>query len=390
VNADSPANTYALLTSPGPAGIALFALCGPRVAKLLADNVELHTQRPLGVGQIRRARLRDVDGAVLDDIVLSVHATAPQWSVRLHLHGQPRLVARVQALLEASGFADAPPDAGDLWVLRDALEGRIMDALPAFPTRAGMEWVLSQGNALRGVLRQIANAPEPAPELQRVCQAAAERRCIATWFQEPSVIVLAGPPNAGKSTLANALADAAVAVVADIPGTTRDWVEVPGELGGYPVVWNDTAGIRDSSDTLEAAGVERTRQRIAAAAGTVVVLDGTDLQSIDSDQFGDQLPLAVAVNKTDRLGDTVPTLDRLPPDWRPLAVPISAQTGAGLNHLRERVLVGLGRAAVKLDAPAAMDDALEALFRDVAAGTDWPALRQRCAALVGTRVVRSR
>jgi tRNA modification GTPase len=78
-------------------------------------------------------------------------------------------------------------------------------------------------------------------------------------------VVLAGPPNAGKSTLLNALARRDAAIVSAIPGTTRDAIEVRCDLGGLPVVLVDTAGLRESSDVIEAEGVARTRRRMESA-----------------------------------------------------------------------------------------------------------------------------
>src|SRR3712207_8837700 len=78
-------------------------------------------------------------------------------------------------------------------------------------------------------------------------------------------VVLAGAPNAGKSTLLNALARRDVAIVSDIPGTTRDAIEVRCDLGGLPVTFVDTAGLRASADPIEQAGMARTRARLGAA-----------------------------------------------------------------------------------------------------------------------------
>ena len=78
-------------------------------------------------------------------------------------------------------------------------------------------------------------------------------------------VVLAGEPNAGKSTLLNALSRRDVAIVSEIPGTTRDAIEVRLDLGGLPVILVDTAGLRETVEPVEAAGILRTRARIAAA-----------------------------------------------------------------------------------------------------------------------------
>jgi tRNA modification GTPase len=89
-------------------------------------------------------------------------------------------------------------------------------------------------------------------------------------------VVIAGPPNVGKSTLLNALAQRDVAIVSAIPGTTRDSLEVHLELRGLPVTLIDTAGLRDTNDPIEREGVERARRRAAEADLILWLIDGTE------------------------------------------------------------------------------------------------------------------
>ncbi len=84
-------------------------------------------------------------------------------------------------------------------------------------------------------------------------------------LREGFVVVLAGPPNAGKSTLLNALAGREAAIVSSLPGTTRDAIEVRCDLGGLPVVLVDTAGLRETDDPVESEGIRRTRRRMEDA-----------------------------------------------------------------------------------------------------------------------------
>jgi tRNA modification GTPase len=90
------------------------------------------------------------------------------------------------------------------------------------------------------------------------------------------VVAIAGPPNAGKSTLLNRIARREAAIVSPIPGTTRDVIEVHLDLDGYPVTLLDTAGIRDSDDPVEQEGVRRARQRASEADLVLWVYDAQD------------------------------------------------------------------------------------------------------------------
>ena len=146
------------------------------------------------------------------------------------------------------------------------------------------------------------------------------------------VVVLAGPPNAGKSSLLNALARREVAIVSPIAGTTRDAIEVRLDLAGLPVTLIDTAGLRDSDDAIEAEGVRRAR---ALADRADIVLS---LRAIDSeaDRVEGRARVIALATKAD-----------LPGEPRPGEVRVSVRTGEGLAELLDLVarrLSGEGQA----------------------------------------------
>ena len=115
-------------------------------------------------------------------------------------------------------------------------------------------------DAARGAMARIDRALATADQAQRL--------------RDGFTVVIAGPPNAGKSTLMNALAGRDVAIVSAIPGTTRDLIEVFLDLRGYPVILVDTAGIRESGDPVELEGVARARRRAESADLTLWLSDG--------------------------------------------------------------------------------------------------------------------
>jgi tRNA modification GTPase len=147
----------------------------------------------------------------------------------------------------------------------------------------------------------------------------------AARLREGFTVVIAGPPNVGKSTLMNALAGRDVAITSPIPGTTRDLIEVFLDLRGYPVILVDTAGIRASQDAIEQEGVARARRRADSADLMLWLNDGEDAQapSIES-------PTLAVRTKID-----LEEADTLAAEAADLA--ISAKTGAGIDRLLDAI-----------------------------------------------------
>ena len=212
-------------------------------------------------------------------------------------------------------------------------------------------------------------------------------------------VVLAGQPNVGKSSLLNALAGAELAIVTDIPGTTRDKVGETIQIEGVPVHVTDTAGLRDAADAVEAIGVARSWSAIGAADAVVFLRDLTRIGEPDYDagerriveRLAAEVPAARIVevlNKADAV-DPVPSAAR-----GTGALVVSARTGAGLGdlraallgragwdpagegvfHARARHVDALRRAALHLDAAerhaAAGDQALELVAEELRAAHD--------------------
>jgi tRNA modification GTPase len=145
-------------------------------------------------------------------------------------------------------------------------------------------------------------------------------------------IVIAGRPNAGKSSLLNRLAGYDAAIVTAVPGTTRDVLRERIEIDGLPLHVLDTAGLRESPDEVEAEGIRRAHRELARADRVLFVVDGSDvaaLAAVESDlaALPTDAPRTVVVNKIDRLGEA-PRMEA------PARVFLSAATGAGLDLLR--------------------------------------------------------
>ncbi|MCJ2045915.1 tRNA uridine-5-carboxymethylaminomethyl(34) synthesis GTPase MnmE [Methylobacterium sp. J-078] len=135
-------------------------------------------------------------------------------------------------------------------------------------------------------------------------------------------VVLAGPPNAGKSTLLNALSRREAAIVSSTPGTTRDVIEIRCDLGGLPVILVDTAGLREAGDAIEAEGIRRTRARMQQA-DLIVMLEGPEAEGVLSGLMPFVPVLQVRTKRDLDAGAVLPDT----------TIGISALTGSGLDRL---------------------------------------------------------
>ncbi|MFZ5791397.1 MAG: tRNA uridine-5-carboxymethylaminomethyl(34) synthesis GTPase MnmE [Pseudomonadota bacterium] len=185
-------------------------------------------------------------------------------------------------------------------------------------------------------------------------------------LREGLSIAILGPPNAGKSSLFNALAKRDAAIVSAVPGTTRDVLELALDLGGYPVVLADTAGLRPTQDEIEAEGVNRARRRGQEADLRLFVLD--------AERITEQLPNILTIKKDFDIviANKMDLVKGRSPAALPCAVlPLSVRTGAGMTELLTRLkaaaaeLMAVGASPVLTRARhrAAVEESLESLRR---------------------------
>jgi tRNA modification GTPase len=176
------------------------------------------------------------------------------------------------------------------------------DEGPVSPARVEQAWRLARD--------RVAGLLATAPEGERL--------------REGALLVIAGRPNAGKSSLFNALLGADRAIVTEIPGTTRDAIEAHAVIEGFPFRLIDTAGLRDSDERVEKLGIEVSRKYLAAADLVLFCRDS------DDDGFPlDRAPVVEVVTKSD--------LTDRPPVRPPDRLSVSVVTGAGLDTLRRRL-----------------------------------------------------
>lgn len=287
---------FAEATPPGRGGVCIIRLSGPS-ARAVLESLAGPVEQP------RVAHLRPLrDDSDLIDRALVMwfekrHSFTGEEVAELHLHGAPVIASRLgEALLkrglrraeagefsrraflngrmdlaEAEGLADllsAETEAQRKLAMRaaDGETGRRIEALRQMLVRAGAMVEVTIDFADEDVPGTI---PEVVFELVRESVSEIEgmlRAYPATErLRQGYEVAIVGPPNAGKSTLLNCIAQREVALVSDHAGTTRDILELRTDLRGLPVTFLDTAGLRESSDPVEAMGVTKAKERAAAA-----------------------------------------------------------------------------------------------------------------------------
>lgn len=298
----------AIATPPGRGAIAVVRVSGPHALEIARRIVR--TRAPLAPQHATLADLHDARGTLLDrGIALSwraPHSYTGEHMVELHVHGGPVLARDVLAALLAAGARLAAP--GEF--TRRAYENGKMDlaqaqavcdviaaetSAAARAAAANLTGALSAAigaarSALFAQLEALAAAvdfPDDVADPPRGEMQAAIRRVrdglatlrdgaeLGRLIREGTSVAIVGPPNAGKSSLLNALLGEERALVSAIPGTTRDTIEEAIAIDGVLVRLIDTAGLRAHADQLEAAGMERTTRALAAAHVALVVLDGS-------------------------------------------------------------------------------------------------------------------
>ncbi len=175
-------------------------------------------------------------------------------------------------------------------------------------------------------------------EIQTVVSALLESFRLGNVLKNGVPTVIAGKPNAGKSTLLNALLNEEKAIVSDIPGTTRDVIEDEIHIGDIRFRFIDTAGLRDTTDTIEAIGVARTRDRLRKASLILYIFDVTQTTAAELEtELAEirelDIPYLAIGNKADRFSTDAPLL----PDAANVLL-ISASTGQGMDELKHQLL----------------------------------------------------
>lgn len=342
---------FALASGQGRAGVAVVRMSGPdaiAIARKICND--LPAVREAGL-----RRLEDRFGQVLDEALVLVFEGPASFTgedvVEFHLHGS---IAVVRAVLASLGDGDAARLAEPGEFTRRALENNKLDlsqvegladlieaetesqrkqALRVLSGALGESverWRVDLIRAAALLEATIDFADEDVPvdvtpevhtlltavhgDLQREIKGSHMAERIRSGFE----VAIVGPPNVGKSTLLNCLAGRDAAITSEIAGTTRDVIEVRMDLGGLPVTFLDTAGLRESDDHIEAIGILRAVSR-ARDADLRIFLSAPD-EELYLEPFPDDIRIT-------------PKVDLLPES----RIGISGLTGAGVPELIERI-----------------------------------------------------
>lgn len=356
---------FALATAPGRAALAVMRCSGPASGDLLRVIAG-------ALPEPRRATLRRLRycGEVFDQALVlwfpGPGSFTGEDAFELHLHGGAATVQAASEALIGLGARLAEPgefsrrafQAGRLSLVQAEAIADLVDA----ETKAQRRQALDQlGGALdqvhaewRGKLIRVASllaaqvdfADEDVPETIAQAEAGIRELLADLAHQDRSRrgeqvrngfrIALIGAPNAGKSSLLNALIGRDAAIVTSIPGTTRDIIEAPLDLAGYKVLIADTAGLRTTEDLIEAEGVRRARAWAERADLRLLVVDGSvdralrDTYDHPSSQ-GDLILLSKSDSPRFNASAGVGTAAGLE------VVPVSVRASGGLDRLRERL-----------------------------------------------------
>ncbi len=357
----------AIATAPGSGGIGVVRLSGPEAPRIARDICG----RALRLRHAEYVRFGDGDSGTIDDGIALAFAAPASYTgedvVELQAHGSPavlqQLVARACALgarmarpgefserawlngrldlVQAEAVADliAASDVRAARAARRALDGefsRRVEALAAalLAIRVHAEAAIDfadepietlGGDALRAQLTQAGS------DLAALQEAARRGQRLRDGLHA----VIVGPPNAGKSSLLNLLAGSERAIVADVPGTTRDLLRETVRVDGIELTLVDTAGLRAGGDAIEREGMRRAQAELGHADLAIVVVDARDpeagIDAVRSAIVG--VPeVLVLHNKADLLQDA-PAASEHGALW------VSARSGAGIDALHARLRV---------------------------------------------------
>jgi tRNA modification GTPase len=386
----------AIATPPGAGGLGIVRVSGPgapAISKALTGMLPAPRKATL-------AAFRDENGGVIDSGILlyfpAPHSFTGEHVLELQGHGGVHILQQlVRRVLDLGARAARPGEFSERAFLNDKMDlvqaeaiadliGSGSDAAARAAQRS-LQGVFSdqirilqeQLTALRVFVEAAIDFPDEEIDFlaesdvsERVQQAgghvsalleSAKQGCL---LRDGIVLAIIGRPNAGKSSLLNALSGQDSAIVTEFPGTTRDVLREQIDLDGIPVHVADTAGIRETSDVIEAEGIRRARKALESADIVLLIRDASEGAAPDDGLYAeipDGVRTITVANKIDLLPPGTlrqsEQADAGNPVW------ISARTGSGIDVLRKRILQVIGASEPAEGAFSARQRHVDALKR---------------------------
>ena len=362
-------------TPHGIGGIAVVRLSGPQSSGILS---KLINNNALDINKINRiaslSNISDVDGKHIDEVVATFFKSPNSYTgedvVELSCHGNPLIVEQVVTacvdfgaeladpgeftrrafvngkmdLLQAEAVASLihakSEESGslNLKILSGDLSKKINDIQDLLINAASLvefELDISEEELQPNIIKDISNiSADVSNKISELLKSYKQARLM----NRGALVVIAGEPNVGKSTLLNALTESDRAITSTIPGTTRDAIDVPLLLDGVPINLIDTAGIRPTNEEVESEGVRRSQDYIEKADLILFVHDAT-LTKSQKISTPEDVPVIMIENKSDLISNIKKSSS---PIKAADTLYISAKTGDGLDVLKIRVKDVLG------------------------------------------------
>lgn len=322
-----------LLTAPGRSAVAVVAVTGPSCMEAVERFFRAANKKSL----VEQAVNRVVYGHWREEDLIVCRPV--QDEVEIHCHGGSQSSTQIIADLEDAGCQRVESEAWAAEHSASSIEAEGLLALASAATERAARYLLRQQ---QGALQRAIEAIVAGLQQTQVDAASEKTAALLRWKQfglhltKPWRVVIAGRPNVGKSSLINAIAGYQRAIVYDQPGTTRDVVSVVTALDGWPVELSDTAGLRRTNDTLEAAGVERAQREITETDLLLWMLDATTLAEESAASLAERQAEQVGVSLKERPHLIVANKIDLAPLSHPLqgeTLAVSATQGMGLPEL---------------------------------------------------------